>query len=74
MQDLSTPGAKLEPFLDAFDASYTVVGNDGPTFYVLTDQDAPRGRLVAIELGLAAAADVEDADRRGRQPRRARRA
>ena len=50
VQDLSTPGAALKPFLDAFDASYTVVGNDGPTFYVVTDRDAPRNKLVAISL------------------------
>ena len=37
-------------FLDAFDAYYTIVGNDGPTFYVATDRDAPRGKLVAIGL------------------------
>ncbi len=49
LRDLSDPSARVEPFLDRFDASYTVVGNDGTTFYVLTDRDAPRGRLVAIE-------------------------
>ena len=35
--------------LDDFDASYTFVGNDGPVFYVLTDLDAPRKRLIAID-------------------------
>ena len=51
VKDLTRPDAKVEPFLDQFDASYSVVGNDGPTFYVLTDQGAPRKRLVAITLG-----------------------
>ena len=51
MQDLATPGSTLQPFLDAFDANYTIVGNDGPTFYVATNHDAPRGKLVAIDLG-----------------------
>jgi prolyl oligopeptidase len=51
VQDLASPGAPIAPFLDAFDASYTIVGNDGPVFYVLTDKDAGRGRLVAITLG-----------------------
>jgi prolyl oligopeptidase len=50
VQDLATPNAPLRPFLDAFDASYNVVGNDGATFYVVTDKDAPRSRLVAIAL------------------------
>jgi prolyl oligopeptidase len=37
------------PLLDGFDASYAFVGNDGPIFYFLTDLDAPRGRLIAID-------------------------
>ena len=36
--------------LDAFDASYDYVGNDGPAFYFKTDLNAPRGRLIAINL------------------------
>ncbi len=28
-----------------------MVGNDGATFYVVTDKDAPRYRVVAIEKG-----------------------
>jgi len=48
VQDLRRDGAAIEPFLDTFDASYTVVGNDGDTFYVLTDNGAPRRRHVAI--------------------------
>ncbi len=49
LQDLSKPGSKVEPFLDAMDAAYAIVGNDGDTFYVLTDKGAPRFRLVAIQ-------------------------
>ena len=56
VQDLSKPGSAIQPFLDAFDAYYTVIGNDGDTFYVATDKDAPRGKLVAITLGKAAPA------------------
>jgi prolyl oligopeptidase len=54
VKDLSQPAAQVQPFLDQFDASYNVVGNDGATFYALTDQGAPRKRLVAITLGQAA--------------------
>jgi prolyl oligopeptidase len=50
VRDLLTPGSPIEPFLDRFDASYSVIGNDGPLFYVLTDKDAGRNRLVAIDL------------------------
>ena len=48
LRDLKKPGGKIEPFLDAFDATYSVVGNDADTFYVLTNKNAPRFRLVAI--------------------------
>jgi prolyl oligopeptidase len=48
VRDLSKPGSAIEPFLNDFDATYNVVGNDGDTFYVLTNKDAPRFRLVAI--------------------------
>ena len=56
LRDLSDPNGKIEPFLDKFDASYNVVGNDGATFYVSTDKDAPRYRVVAIERGKGDAA------------------
>ncbi|MHB1684110.1 MAG: prolyl oligopeptidase family serine peptidase [Bacilli bacterium] len=42
-----------EPFLrvlDAYDAMYIPVGNDGPLFYVHTDRDGPRGRIVAVDI------------------------
>jgi prolyl oligopeptidase len=35
--------------LDDFDASYAFAGNDGPVFYFLTDLDAPRKRVIAID-------------------------
>src|SRR2546426_416078 len=35
--------------LDDFDASYGFIGNDGPVFYFVTDLDAPRKRVVAID-------------------------
>jgi prolyl oligopeptidase len=49
LQDLADPEGAIAPFLDAYDADYQVVGNDGELFYVRTDKDAPRYRLVAIE-------------------------
>jgi prolyl oligopeptidase len=35
--------------LDDFDASYGFIGHDGPVFYFLTDLDAPRKRVIAID-------------------------
>jgi prolyl oligopeptidase len=49
VQDLHDPRAAIAPFLDAYDAEYQVVGNDGDLFFVRTDKDAPRQRLVAID-------------------------
>ena len=51
VKDLSRPGATIQPFLDKFDADYNVVGNDAERFYVMTDKDAPRRRIVGIDLG-----------------------
>src|SRR4030095_15707442 len=35
--------------LNDFDAQYRFIGNDGPLFYIYTDQNAPRGRVIAID-------------------------
>jgi prolyl oligopeptidase len=53
VRDLNDPKGKIEPLLDKFDASYSIVGNDGAVFFVVTDKDAPRYRVVAIEKGKA---------------------
>jgi len=44
--DSTSPFVRL---LDKADARYDFVGNVGPVFYFLTDLEAPRGRLVAID-------------------------
>ena len=49
LQDLNEPGASISPFLDAYDAEYGVIGNDADVFFVRTDKDAPRQRVVAID-------------------------
>jgi prolyl oligopeptidase len=42
--------AEVVVLLDDFDASYSFVDNDGPVFYFRTDLDAPRYRLIAIDI------------------------
>jgi prolyl oligopeptidase len=42
--------APLMRVMDDNDARYSVVHNAGPVLYVRTDLDAPRGRLVAVDL------------------------
>lgn len=45
----ATTGEDVRYLLDDGDASYEFVGNDADVLYFLTDADAPRGRVVAIE-------------------------
>ena len=47
--DLQSEGWPVQPLLDAFDASYDFLEHDGDTFYLRTDKDAPKGRLVALD-------------------------
>ncbi len=48
--DLSQPDAKVVELLTGFDADYTFVGNEGPTFWFATDLDAPRRRVIAVDV------------------------
>jgi prolyl oligopeptidase len=41
--------APIVSLIDAWDAEYDVIGNDGAVFYVQTNRDAPRRRVVAID-------------------------
>lgn len=47
--DLSLPDSRVVELLNDFDASYNFVGNAGSVFWFLTDLNAPRGRLIAID-------------------------
>ena len=38
------------PIFDSFDFKYTFVGNIGSEFYFLTDNEAPQGRVIAIDV------------------------
>ncbi|GAB3408479.1 prolyl oligopeptidase family serine peptidase [Massilia agilis] len=48
-KDLGRAGAKVEPLIDNFDAAYEFIDNVGPVFYFVTDRNAPRQRIVAID-------------------------
>jgi prolyl oligopeptidase len=49
-KDLTDPNAKVLPVFDQADARYSVLGNDGATFYVQTDKDAPRGKVISLNI------------------------
>jgi len=48
-KDLTQPDSQVVRLLDDFDAQYQFIDNDGPVFWIQTDLDASRGRLIAID-------------------------
>jgi prolyl oligopeptidase len=49
-QDLSQPNSEVVELINQFEASYDVIDNDGNVFWVQTDLDSPRGKVIAIDL------------------------
>jgi prolyl oligopeptidase len=54
-KDLSSETNEVVELLMDFDADYSFIGNEGPVFWFKTDQNAPRNRVIAL--------DVRDPDR-----------
>jgi len=50
-KDLTQADSQVVKLLDDFDARYSFVDNDGPVFWIQTDLDATRGRVIAIDTG-----------------------
>lgn len=49
-RDLSKDAAPVVELLAGFDAEYRFTGNDGPVFYFVTDNDAAKRRLIALDV------------------------
>ena len=49
-KDLSEPYGVLIDLIESFDNEYSLVGNDGPVFFLQTDFKAPRRRVIAIDI------------------------
>jgi len=49
VKDLRAEEAEIRPLIEGFDASYTLIGADGSTFYVQTNLDAPNRRIIAVD-------------------------
>lgn len=49
-KNLTMERAPILPLVDKLEANYSFVGNDGSTFYFQTDKDAPRARLVSVDV------------------------
>ncbi len=47
--DLEKPDSKMVELVTGWDAQYDFVGNEGGTFWLLTDLDAPRYRLIGVD-------------------------
>lgn len=49
-KDLEAKDSPLVKLLDDFDAAYNFIGNDGNIFWFQIDLNAPRGKIVAIDI------------------------
>jgi prolyl oligopeptidase len=51
--DLTRPGAKPRKLIEGFTDNYSYVGNKGSTFYFVTNDGAPRLKVVAMDVAQA---------------------
>lgn len=49
-KDLTQDNSKIVELIGEFESFYNFVGNDGPLFWFQTDHNAPRNRLIAIDI------------------------
>jgi len=50
-RSLASGDAMVQQWLPVGEAAYSILGNDGPTFYILTDDGASRKRIVRLHIG-----------------------
>ncbi len=50
VRDLEDPYAAPRPLIDEFEDSYGYIYNEGTTFYMTTDRDAPNKRIIAMDI------------------------
>ena len=48
-KNLTKPEGSFVELIDRFEYQFHFIGNDGPVFYFMTNRDAPRRRLIAID-------------------------
>src|SRR4030095_6997372 len=49
-KDLTSKDSPVVKLLDNYDASYTLIANDGPVFGFRTDLQTARGKIIAIDV------------------------
>ncbi|MES2567323.1 MAG: prolyl oligopeptidase family serine peptidase [Bacteroidota bacterium] len=60
IKDLTNPQSKFVPIISNFDNEYSVIENIGNQFYVYTNYNAPRYKLVKVSLNNASINNWED--------------
>jgi prolyl oligopeptidase PreP (S9A serine peptidase family) len=49
-KDLEAENSQVVELINVFEAQYNFIDNDGPLFWFQTDLNAPRGRLIAVDI------------------------
>ncbi len=49
-KDLSQPDSPVVELISSFEASYSLIDNDGSIFWLQTDLEAPKSRVIAIDI------------------------
>jgi len=49
-KNLTMSRAPVLPVVDKFEAEYSFIGNDGSKFYFKTDKNAPKGKIVVVDV------------------------
>lgn len=49
-KDLQDPQAEVVELVSEFEAHYSLIDNDGSTFWIQTDLDAPKGKAIAVDI------------------------
>ena len=49
-RELANEGGEMIELINEFEASYSLIDNDGPVFWFKTDFEAPKGRVIAIDI------------------------
>lgn len=49
-KDLQDPQAEVIELISKFEAQYSLIDNEGTTFWLRTDLDAPKGKVIAIDI------------------------
>ena len=70
-QDLEQPGAPIVELIANLEAGYELIDNDGPVLFFKTNKDAPRGRVIAIDIHKPAEKDWKEIIPEGEETLRA---